>query len=64
MPRVVQLYRKVPTIMKTEVSFSRSQQISADQYRNQQGDEPSPSLKIQFNIKMPLNLTSTGWSRH
>ena len=64
MLRVAQLYKKVPPIIKTEDSFSRSQQASADQYRNQQGDEPSLSLKIQFNIILPPKLMSTGWSRH
>jgi hypothetical protein len=64
MLRVAQLYKKVPPIIKTEVSFSRSQQTSADQYRNQQEDEPSPALKIQFHIILPPKLMSTGWSRH
>jgi len=50
MLRVAQLYKKVPPIIKAEVSYSRSQQTSADQYRNQQGDEPSPSFKIKYNI--------------
>ena len=48
-PTRLSAIQESPRLPKTEVSFSRSQQTSAHQYRNQQGEEPSPSLKIQFN---------------